>query len=126
MEPKFSWDADSITAKQEIPRKLWNPKIQWSIHSKWSLDAILRPCDLFKLIPFISSFCTCHPKWSLSSFFYSQPRNSILFYGTRKFICVTSSSDWSPPCVTLPTSDPPILFVISILILSPRFNSIFK
>ena len=126
MEPKSSWDADSITAKQEIPRKLWNPKIQWSMHSTWSLDAILGHCNLFQLISFISNFCICHPKWSLSSFFSSQPRNSVLFYGSRKFISVTSSSHWSPPCVTLPTSDPPILFVVSILILSPRFNLIFK
>jgi hypothetical protein len=33
MEQRSSWEANSFSASQEIPRILWNPEIQYRIHN---------------------------------------------------------------------------------------------
>jgi len=63
MEQSPSWDADSLSASQEIPLVLCNPKVHYSVHN--------RP----PLVPVLSQM---NPVHILSLYFYNIHSNVIL------------------------------------------------
>ena len=75
MEQSPSWEAIRFTASQEIPRILWNPKINYHIHN--FLPPVPIPSQLDPVHTPTSNFLKIHPniilpsmlgfsKWSLS------------------------------------------------------------
>lgn len=53
MERSHSWEANSLSASQEIPRLLWKTKVRYRVHKSASLGSILRHVDLADTLCFL-------------------------------------------------------------------------
>jgi hypothetical protein len=56
MEQSPTWEAKRFSASQEIPRILWNPKVQYRIHECPQPVSILRQLDRV-----MRATCPAHP-----------------------------------------------------------------
>jgi len=70
MEQSPSWEANSHSTSQEIPRLVWNPKLNYSVHR------------ILPLVPILSqaypslTFPPCSPNLHSNFIFPSKPRSS--------------------------------------------------
>jgi hypothetical protein len=71
MEHSPSWEANSHSASQEDPRRLWNPKVHYCVHKSPTLVPILSQMHQF------NSFPSYFPKTSSNNILPSTPREDI-------------------------------------------------
>jgi hypothetical protein len=63
VESRLSWEPNSSTSSQEIPRILWNPKVRLPVHKSPSL---------------IFNFGKINPVWNLLSYWFNTIFNIVL------------------------------------------------
>jgi hypothetical protein len=83
MEQSWSWEANSHSASQEIPGRLWNPKVLYSAHKSPLLVAILNEKNRLQTY----------------SIFHSNPCKCCAFIWTRRFpkwYLHRNLQDWMP------------------------------
>jgi hypothetical protein len=94
MEQSTSWEANSHSASQKIPRILWNPKIHYRVHKNTPLVPILS-----QMHP-VNTFPPSFPKTHSDIAFPSTPRSSECFFpwGFSTKIFIHFSSLLRPIC----------------------------
>jgi hypothetical protein len=122
-----SWEANSHSASQEIPRLLWNPKIHYCVHINPQLDSTLSQLNPIYIVHSrylrSTSIWTSHPRIILWSVLFpsSFPSNYLSFphvihdlinlpmFGEEHNLCSSSLSNFLYPSLTLSLSAPDIL-----------------
>jgi len=70
MEQSTSWEANSLSATQEVPRLIWNPKVHFLVHISPPLVPVLSQMHLVHTFPpYLPKILQCPKRlWSLPSF----------------------------------------------------------
>jgi hypothetical protein len=125
MEQSPSWNSNSSSATQEIPRILWNPKIRYRIHKNPPLPVLSHIDPIHAPIPFLEvpsntvlASTSVSFKWSLSirlpplkpstrlfPYVLHVLPTSVLFIWSREQYLVKSTENKAPsslPCYLYP------------------------